>query len=70
MPVTGTFDVNEWGLWCAACGQLLALPDEMDEESFEQPEQCKHCGWPDEFDPVRAGFADAPTVQQAGEDAS
>ena len=44
------WELNEHGLWCAVCGELIAAPWNIDEE-YEPPECCPNCGWPDEFDP-------------------
>jgi predicted RNA-binding Zn-ribbon protein involved in translation (DUF1610 family) len=38
---------NEHGLWCPACGDLLAASWHCEEEDFEPPEVCKQCGFPD-----------------------
>ena len=44
------FDVNEHGLWCPMCGELQQASFHID-ETYVPPENCKHCGWPDDFDP-------------------
>ncbi|MGI9411964.1 MAG: hypothetical protein ACR2OV_17930 [Hyphomicrobiaceae bacterium] len=54
----GKFEYNENGLWCSACGELLATNDEVEAEDFIEPDQCATCGWPEEYDPVAAGFVD------------
>lgn len=40
------FEENEHGLWCPACGDLIAAPWQMDDE-FVVPETCRQCGFPD-----------------------
>ena len=54
----GKFEYNEDGLWCNACGEQLATNDEVEEDSFIEPDQCNTCDWPHEFDPVAAGLVD------------
>lgn len=44
------FEVNEHGVWCVACGEHIAAPWNVT-ETYVPPENCKRCGWPDEFDP-------------------
>jgi hypothetical protein len=44
------FEVNEHGLWCQVCGEHIAAPWNIT-ETYIPPENCKRCGWPDEFDP-------------------
>jgi len=46
------FAVNESGVWCTVCGELIAAPWNVD-ETYVPPGNCKHCGWPDEFDPEK-----------------
>ena len=46
------FTINEHGLWCDACGELVAAPWTVD-ETYRPPETCPTCGWPDEFDPEK-----------------
>jgi len=55
---TNGMTTNDHGLWCDACGEHLATAEQLDDAEFWAPEQCTRCGWPDEFDPVRSGFAD------------
>lgn len=41
------WDRNEHGLWCTACGYLIAEPDEADAKGFVEPDVCRQCGFPD-----------------------
>jgi hypothetical protein len=41
------WDLNEHGLWCPACGEILAAPWHLEDEDFVEPEICKTCGFPD-----------------------
>ena len=55
MPIEDLKDPKDWtlnehGLWCDVCGELIAAPWNIDED-YEAPEVCPNCGWPDEFDP-------------------
>ena len=43
------FTVNEHGLWCGVCGELIA-PTRHVNETYTPPENCPACGWPDDFD--------------------
>lgn len=40
------FTRNEHGLWCPACGELIAYDDGVDDEGFV-PNNCRTCGFPD-----------------------
>jgi len=57
IEVPDGFTVNEHGIWCDGCGELIAPEFHIDDD-YVCPSQCKRCGWPDEFDPVEAGFVD------------
>lgn len=39
------FSVNEHGLWCDWCGELIAPPWFFEDEDYRPPEACK-CGFP------------------------
>jgi hypothetical protein len=41
------WEENSFGLWCPACGDLIAPSFHMDDEDFTPPECCKQCGFPD-----------------------
>lgn len=41
------WDRNEHGLWCTACGYLVAQPETADEDGYQPPDNCKQCGFPD-----------------------
>lgn len=41
------WDQNEHGLWCPACGDLIAPTWFLDDEDYQPPEVCKQCGFPD-----------------------
>ena len=45
-PDTGPFIRNEHGLWCPACGEIIAGVSCVDEDYFP-PDSCKTCGFPD-----------------------
>ena len=51
------WDMNEHGLWCTACGNLIAAPWSIDRDGFEPPETCRQCGAPD-FDDGVGYFTD------------
>jgi hypothetical protein len=38
---------NEHGLWCPACGDLIAPTWFLDDDEYQPPEVCKQCGFPD-----------------------
>ncbi len=46
VPDTGPFDLNEHGLWCPHCGEIIAAPWNMDDD-YQAPDSCKSCGFPD-----------------------
>ncbi|MGI9422722.1 MAG: hypothetical protein ACR2PA_05985 [Hyphomicrobiaceae bacterium] len=57
--MSGNFTETQDGIWCNACGELIAAGWQLVEEpDIEPPKQCPRCGWPDEFDPAAAGFVD------------
>ena len=47
--------LNEYGLWCDFCGDLLAAPWQMDAD-FEPPECCRQCGAPDDIEAMAEYF--------------
>jgi hypothetical protein len=47
LPLASPWHRNEYGLWCGACGNLLASAEHIDDEDFVEPESCKQCGFPD-----------------------
>jgi hypothetical protein len=38
---------TEQGLWCPACGFLIADEWHTEDLDFESPPTCKQCGYPD-----------------------
>lgn len=63
MTLFGAFTWNDHGIWCNACGEIQVPSWDIDDDT-EEPEQCCVCGWPDEFDPVAAGFVDEDELTQ------
>lgn len=57
------FDLNEHGLWCPACGEILAAPWNIDDD-WTPPETCK-CGFPD-FEDGPGYFTDDGTGGKHG----
>jgi hypothetical protein len=41
------WDRNEHGLWCPACGDIIASSSRADEDDYEPPDTCRQCGFPD-----------------------
>lgn len=41
------WDENAHGLWCPACGELIAPEWFLQDEDYAPPEACKACGFPD-----------------------
>lgn len=41
------WSLNEHGLWCPACGNLIARLECAEEPDYEPPESCRQCGFPD-----------------------
>jgi len=41
------WEENEHGLWCPACGDIIAAPWNMEEEGYVPPLTCRQCGFPD-----------------------
>lgn len=41
------WDRSEHGLWCPACGEMIARQEKADEEDYEPPDSCRQCGFPD-----------------------
>lgn len=41
------WEENEFGLWCPACGNIIAAPWNMADEDFAPPMSCDQCGFPD-----------------------
>ncbi len=60
------WDLNEHGLWCLACGNLLAAPHNIDED-YEPPETCRQCGFPD-FEEGTGYFTDDDDDQPTGDE--
>lgn len=38
---------NEDGLWCPACGDMIASRWKCEEPDYEAPDSCRTCGFPD-----------------------
>lgn len=55
-PETTWSDVNDDGVWCPSCGELIAAPWCVDED-WTEPESCKTCGLPDDVDKMAEYFA-------------
>ena len=41
------WSTTEQGLWCPACGFMIAASWHLGEHDFEPPLTCKQCGYPD-----------------------
>lgn len=46
---SGPFDLNECGLWCPSCGDLIAALHSID-EFYQAPGECRQCGFPDDIE--------------------
>ena len=46
----GNFDQNEHGIWCPSCGDLLVAGWHMSGDDWEEPTECKVCGYPDDLE--------------------
>jgi hypothetical protein len=42
----GPFDANEHGIWCTACGEIIAAPWNLSKD-WVAPDSCRTCGFPD-----------------------
>lgn len=49
---------NEHGLWCPACGEMIAPPWRSNDPGYEPPDSCRQCGFPD-FEDGPGYFMDA-----------
>src|SRR3954467_6638214 len=63
-PVEKLWHLNEHGLWCPACGNLIAAPWNMDDD-YQPPESCKQCGFPD-FEDGPGYFTDDENQERGG----
>lgn len=44
----GPFSLNEDGLWCPSCGDIVIVAHQIDDYS-EAPDECGQCGFPDDI---------------------
>lgn len=47
--------VNDDGIWCSFCGEILVVPWHVDEDTV-CPDECRTCGAPDDGEAMREYF--------------
>ena len=53
----GDFTVNEHGVWCPSCGEIIAAAWNVERaEEWGAPSECRTCGWPDDIDKMTEHF--------------
>lgn len=52
--MSGPFELNEHGLWCPCCGNLIASPATANADDYQAPAECGQCGFPEDADKVAA----------------
>lgn len=55
LPGPSWTDRNEDGAWCPACGDLVANSFHIDDD-WEEPSECRQCGFPDDIDAMAEYF--------------
>lgn len=48
-PETTWADVNEHGVWCPHCGEIIEASWNIDDE-WEEPAECRSCGFPEDLE--------------------
>lgn len=51
----GVFTVNEHGVWCPSCGEIIATPWGIDDD-WMAPDECRTCGFPEDHEKMAEYF--------------
>lgn len=48
-PSENGFHINDHGVWCPSCGEMIASTSQLDDDWIE-PDECRACGFPEDLE--------------------